>query len=91
MRVKSVPLCIGGPDVYKLLPCFMCGTYAHREVNDPQRDLVDPAVKGTRNVVQAAAKSKDTVKRVVVTSSFAGAQRYVTTVQAPALGISYLE
>ncbi|EIE24719.1 NAD(P)-binding protein [Coccomyxa subellipsoidea C-169] len=42
-----------------------------REVHDPQKDLVDPAVKGTRNVVQAAVKSKDTVKRIVVTSSFA--------------------
>ncbi len=44
----------------------------HRQVQDPQRDLVDPAVKGTKNVLQAAVKSKDTVKRVVVTSSFAG-------------------
>lgn len=37
---------------------------------DPQRDLVDPAVKGTRNVLGAASKSS-TVKRVVLTSSVA--------------------
>ncbi|KAK9803315.1 hypothetical protein WJX73_000726 [Symbiochloris irregularis] len=42
--------------------------------NDPedaQRDLVDPALKGTRNVLNAVIKSKDTVKRVVLTSSVA--------------------
>ena len=44
---------------------------AHREVHDPQRDLVDPAVKGTKNILSAVAKSKDTVQRVVLTSSFA--------------------
>lgn len=37
---------------------------------DPQRDLVDPAVQGTRNVLAAANKST-TVKRVVLTSSVA--------------------
>jgi nucleoside-diphosphate-sugar epimerase len=37
---------------------------------DPQRDLLDPAVKGTRNVLGAANKSS-TVKRVVLTSSVA--------------------
>lgn len=39
-------------------------------VKDPQRDLVDPAVKGTRNVLAAAARA-GTVKRVVLTSSMA--------------------
>ena len=42
------------------------------DVEDPQKDLVDPALKGTRNVMNAAVKSKATVKRVVLTSSFAG-------------------
>jgi nucleoside-diphosphate-sugar epimerase len=37
---------------------------------DPQRDLVDPAVKGTRNVVDTANET-ETVTRVVVTSSCA--------------------
>ena len=37
---------------------------------DPQRDLVDPAVKGTRTVL-ASCKKAGTVKRVVLTSSMA--------------------
>ncbi|TCD15863.1 NAD-dependent epimerase/dehydratase family protein [Oricola cellulosilytica] len=37
---------------------------------DPQRDLVDPAVKGTRNVLNTANRV-ESVKRVVVTSSCA--------------------
>ncbi len=39
-------------------------------VADPQRDLVDPAVHGTRNVLGACMKA-GTVKRVVLTSSMA--------------------
>lgn len=39
-------------------------------VADPQRDLVDPAVKGTREVL-AAAQRAGTVTRVVLTSSMA--------------------
>lgn len=38
-------------------------------VKDPQRDLVDPAVKGTRAVLAAAAKAG--ARRVVLTSSMA--------------------
>jgi nucleoside-diphosphate-sugar epimerase len=41
------------------------------DVQDQQRDLVDPALKGTRNVFNSIIKSKDTVKRVVLTSSVA--------------------
>ncbi|OAE25122.1 hypothetical protein AXG93_3217s1380 [Marchantia polymorpha subsp. ruderalis] len=37
---------------------------------DPYKEIVDPAVKGTMNVLKSAAKSK-TVKRVVYTSSTA--------------------
>lgn len=37
---------------------------------DPQRDLIDPAVKGTKNVLNAATRS-GTVKKVVLTSSVA--------------------
>ncbi|KIT18096.1 SDR family oxidoreductase [Jannaschia aquimarina] len=40
------------------------------DVDDPQRDLVDPAVKGTRSALEAAAKSPR-VRRVVLTSSMA--------------------
>lgn len=37
---------------------------------DPQKDLIDPAVKGTANVLEQANKT-ESVKRVVVTSSCA--------------------
>ena len=40
------------------------------DVKDPQKDLIDPAVKGTENVL-ATANSTPSVKRVVVTSSCA--------------------
>ena len=39
-------------------------------VEDPQRDLLDPAVRGTRNVLETASAT-DSVERVVVTSSVA--------------------
>ncbi|CAL8468857.1 g8398 [Coccomyxa elongata] len=41
------------------------------ESSDPQRDLIDPALKGTQNVLASAAKAKDTLKRVILTSSVA--------------------
>jgi len=40
------------------------------DARDPQRDLVEPAVNGTRNVL-AACQRAATVKRVVLTSSMA--------------------
>ncbi len=40
------------------------------DVKDPQKDLIDPAVKGTENVLQSA-NHISSVKRVVVTSSCA--------------------
>lgn len=39
-------------------------------VKDPQKELIDPAVNGTRNVLETA-NQVDSVKRVVVTSSCA--------------------
>ncbi|CUH79174.1 short chain dehydrogenase [Tritonibacter multivorans] len=53
-----------------------CGVVFHTAspftvaVDDAQRDLVDPAVKGTRNVLNAANRT-ESVSRVVVTSSCA--------------------
>lgn len=41
---------------------------------DPELDIVQPAVQGTRAVLKTAAKHKQDVKRVVVTSSVCGAQ-----------------
>ncbi|KAL5708075.1 Coumarine and phenylpropanoid biosynthesis [Ranunculus cassubicifolius] len=40
------------------------------EVKDPQADLIDPAVKGTLNILSSCAKTQ-TIKRVIVTSSIA--------------------
>ena len=40
------------------------------DVKDPQKELVDPAVKGTENVL-SAANATESVERVVVTSSCA--------------------
>jgi len=38
---------------------------------DPQKDLIDPAVNGTKNVLASVEKHLDTIKVVVVTSSSA--------------------
>ncbi|MDX1469822.1 MAG: aldehyde reductase [Acidimicrobiia bacterium] len=43
-------------------------------VEDPRRDLLDPAVNGTLNVLNAASRA-GSVKRVVLTSSFAAMMR----------------
>ncbi|XLS85945.1 hypothetical protein HN51_036111 [Arachis hypogaea] len=42
----------------------------YHDVKDPQAELLDPALKGTLNVLQSCAKSPS-VKRVVLTSSMA--------------------
>lgn len=53
------------------------------EVKDPQRDLIDPAVKGTENVLLQANKTPS-VQRVVVTSSCAAIYTdAIDTVKAP--------
>lgn len=52
-------------------------------IKDPQKDLIDPAVKGTANVLNEATRSKS-VKRVVVTSSCAAIYTdAIDTVNAP--------
>ncbi|KAL3160923.1 hypothetical protein ABBQ38_009315 [Trebouxia sp. C0009 RCD-2024] len=40
---------------------------------DTQKDLVEPALNGTATVLESVAKTRGTVKRVVLTSSFAAA------------------
>ena len=37
-------------------------------VQDPKKDMLDPAIEGTLNVVRASHKAG--VKRIVITSSF---------------------
>ena len=41
------------------------------DADDPQAQLVDPAVAGTRNVMLAASRNKTTLHRIVLTSSCA--------------------
>lgn len=43
----------------------------HFNAKDIQKDLLDPAIKGTHGVLQAIKANAPTVKRVVITSSFA--------------------
>ena len=53
------------------------------DVTDPQRDLIDPALEGTRNVLTEASRT-DSVKRVVLTSSCAAIYTdAIDTVNAP--------
>eukprot|EP00746_Dinoflagellata_sp_MGD_P167658 gnl/MRDRNA2_/MRDRNA2_98474_c0_seq1.p1 gnl/MRDRNA2_/MRDRNA2_98474_c0~~gnl/MRDRNA2_/MRDRNA2_98474_c0_seq1.p1 ORF type:complete len:378 (+),score=55.14 gnl/MRDRNA2_/MRDRNA2_98474_c0_seq1:61-1134(+) len=44
-------------------------------VKDPQKEIVDPSVKGTENILASANKSK-TVKRIVHTSSIAAVMQF---------------
>lgn len=39
---------------------------------DTQKELVEPALNGTSTVLESVGKSKSTIRRVVLTSSFAG-------------------
>jgi len=43
----------------------------HTQPKDNKKDLLDPAMKGTENIVSAIKKNAPQVKRLVVTSSFA--------------------
>ncbi|KIX02453.1 uncharacterized protein Z518_08394 [Rhinocladiella mackenziei CBS 650.93] len=43
----------------------------HYNVTDPKRDLLDPAIIGTTGILKAVKKSAPSVKRIVITSSFA--------------------
>ena len=46
---------------------------------DLQRDLIEPAVKGTSNVLRSVARNRKTVRRVVFSSSIAGIQSFLVT------------
>ncbi|KAI9371335.1 hypothetical protein BJX61DRAFT_511798 [Aspergillus egyptiacus] len=43
----------------------------HYNVQDPVKDFLDPAIKGTTGILKAIKANAPTVKRVVITSSFA--------------------
>lgn len=55
-------------------------------VKDPQKELIDPAVKGTRNVLEQACKTYS-VKRVVLTSSCAAIYTDCTDLQQTPHGV----
>ncbi|MEO2031618.1 MAG: NAD-dependent epimerase/dehydratase family protein [Planctomycetaceae bacterium] len=59
-----------GPAMQGCELVFHTASPCHLSVNDPQRDLVDPALLGTRNVLEEGCR-KESVKRIVVTSSCA--------------------
>lgn len=46
------------------------------EVKNIQADLIDPAVNGTTNILQAIKAGAPTVKRVVRTNSYSGTLQY---------------
>jgi nucleoside-diphosphate-sugar epimerase len=52
---------------------FHCASPFVIDVADPVRQLIEPAVTGTRNVMLACAAAGPPLQRVVVTSSVAGA------------------
>ncbi|KAI0200540.1 putative NAD dependent epimerase/dehydratase [Astrocystis sublimbata] len=43
----------------------------HFKFKDPKTEILDPAIKGTTSILEAIKKYAPTVKRVVITSSFA--------------------
>ncbi|KAM4085125.1 hypothetical protein ACJW30_10G003300 [Castanea mollissima] len=49
---------------------FHTASPCYHKVTDPQAELIDPAVKGTLNVLRSCAKVQS-IKRVVITSSMA--------------------
>ncbi|KAI3433285.1 hypothetical protein D9Q98_003104 [Chlorella vulgaris] len=69
---------------------FHCASPFFIEAGDPQAQLVDPAVQGTRNVMEAAAHNKAVVRRVVLTSSCA-AIKGNSNPDPPKVGTTYSE
>jgi len=67
LEVGSFDECFNGCDIV-----IHCASPFQNNVEDPQRDLIDPALNGTKNVIDTAVKCG--VKRVVVTSSCAAVQ-----------------
>jgi len=57
-------------------------------VEDNERDLLKPAIRGTTNVLESIQKQAPKVKRVVITSSFAA---IIDLVQGPRPGYTYSE
>jgi nucleoside-diphosphate-sugar epimerase len=45
--------------------------------SNPERDLIEPAVKGTSNVLRSVARNRKTVKRVIFSSSVAAIEKKI--------------
>jgi nucleoside-diphosphate-sugar epimerase len=57
----------------------------HTDVKDNEKDMLQPAIEGTRQMLEAC-KKESSVKRVVVTSSFAAV---LDMAKIPAIGTTY--
>jgi len=57
----------------------------HTDVKDNEKDMLQPAIEGTRQMMKAC-KKESSVKRVVVTSSFAAV---LDMAKIPAIGTTY--
>ncbi|OLN88080.1 putative NADPH-dependent methylglyoxal reductase GRP2-like protein 1 [Colletotrichum chlorophyti] len=62
---------LNGLDSYELEAVIHLASPFHYNVTDAKKDLIDPAVLGTKGVLKAIKEACPGVKRVVVTSSFA--------------------
>ncbi|KAM0327203.1 hypothetical protein ACHAQA_006336 [Verticillium albo-atrum] len=60
-----------GLESYGLEAVIHVASPFHYNVTDPKKDLIDPAVLGTTGVLKEIKETCPTVKRVVITSSFA--------------------
>ncbi|KAL9100757.1 MAG: hypothetical protein Q9163_003906 [Psora crenata] len=73
--VKDIARSGAFDDVIKSEPPFETVIHAsspfHFNVTDTKKDLLDPAIIGTTSLLKAIKKSAPSVKRVVITSSFA--------------------
>lgn len=65
-----------------------CASPFVMNVEDNERDLLDPAIKGTNRILEAVAAHAPQVRRVVVTSSFAA---ILDPVQGARPGYTYTE
>ncbi|KAJ4256157.1 methylglyoxal reductase (NADPH-dependent) gre2 [Fusarium torreyae] len=63
-----------GLDVHGLEAAIHVASPFHYNPTDPKKDFIDPAVLGTTSILEALHKNCPTVRRVVVTSSFAAMQ-----------------
>jgi nucleoside-diphosphate-sugar epimerase len=67
--------------------CHVASPY-FTSTNDPIKELVEPAVNGTKNVIASALKSGGRLKRMTIVSSFAAV---VDLAKNPRPGYTYTE